>query len=502
MRALLVNPTLQGETFNQHLGITSVASYLNARTDHRAGIIDFAFHRKNWRKYLRKKIDEQCPDVFGITLSSPNFYAVKEVVEELRRYGRPIICGGPGATIMPGETMASLPIDALCRGEGEITMAEYLDSMENDNAKTDIPGLWIRQGDTVIKNPLRPVIRDLNTLPFLDWTLWEDIERMLSTYRILSFIGVRGCPHECTYCSATVLRETLPGFVRECSPRYYVEHIKYQWEKLKDYGMTVAWLWDQVFTANPEWLEEFVNEYIRQRVSDLLPYAVYARADELDEHRVELLKKSGCITVRIGFETGDRYMRYEVYKKPISDESYFKAVQLCRRYQLPITGYFMLGGPGETYSSLKNTYNLVRKLKVDIPTFYVYKPLPKTEAVSKLKEFGGKIDNLWDWKVVDIRFGGMVHTPFLSPRQVERFQWKCILRFIPWIIIKQMLKWRLTYFLRLFQYLSRNIGKGTPFIDLLRNFTYSFHILMASTNPQNLVKTVKDKRNNVQSIAG
>ncbi len=482
MKVLLINPTLQGETFTQHLGLTSLGSYINARTNHRASILDFGFHRKNWQQYLKAKIEKEAPDVFGVTLSTPNRYAAKEIAEELSKYGRPVICGGPGATIMPEETMATMKIDALCRGEGEFTLTEWLDSLERGSDPSQISGLWLRRGQEIIKNSPRPVNPKIDELPFLDWTLWEDIDLMLSTYKILSFLGVRGCPHSCTYCSATTLREILPGFVRECDPKRYVDHIKYQWNVLKDHDFKVAWMWDQVFTTNTTWLEKFTDEYKAQGLAGVLPYAVYARADEIDEKRARLLKESGCIIVRIGFETGDRYMRHVVYEKRISDEAYKEAVRICREYGLSITGYFMLGGPGETRQTLNNTYNLVRSLKVDVPTFYVFKPLPRTRAVEKLQEFGGEVKDLWSTRVVDIRFGGMVYTPYLSPRQVELFQWKCIVSFIPGIVFRQIFRWKFKYFVELVKYISKNLGKGTSLLDLYRNFTYSCHIMMASVN--------------------
>ena len=477
---MLINPTLQGETFSQHLGLTSLASYLNARTPHRSSIIDFAFHRKQWRVYLREKIGREAPDVFGITLSTPNRFAVKTIAEELRQYGRPIVCGGPGATILPEETMKTIPVDLLCRGEGEFTMAEYLDCLEAKGCPDGIAGLWVRKGDTIIKNPPRPVNQAIDDLPYLDWTLWEDIDDMLSAYRILSFQGVRGCPHDCTYCSAVALREALPGFVRECDPERYVRHIEHQWRILGRRGFCVAWMWDQVFTTNSQWLARFAEEYTRSGLAGKLPYSVYARADELDQERAKLLADSGCIVVRIGFETGDHYMRHEIYEKKISDAAYEAAVRLCHQFDMAVTGYFMLGGPGETRASVANSYRLVRRLHLDVPTFYVYKPLPRTKALEKLAAMGGYIDDLWNTRVMDIRFGGMVHTPYLSPRQVERYQWKFIISFIPPVIFRQMLRWRLRYFAELFRYFRRNIGRGTPLLDLCRNFTYYCHIMMAS----------------------
>jgi len=479
MRVLIINPTLAGESFSQHVGITAVASFINARTSHRAELMDFGFHRLRWRDYLDRRVREFQPDAFGVNVASPIVAASRTMIDALRPYGKPIVAGGTHCTILPRQSFEELECDAVCIGEGEFTLAEYLDRLEADEPLDGLAGLWFRRNGEIVENPPRPVTPDIDDLPDDDWTLWEDIDLHLEAYGMISFYGTRGCPHECSYCTSTTLRQVLPGNFRLCDPELYVARIARAWERFGPRGMKIAWLWDQVFTRDTDWLRRFHDEYRRRGLHRCLPYSVYVRGDELDEERARLLADSGGVFIRVGFESGDDWMRCEVYRKRISRDSYRETVRLAHKYGISVTGYFILGGPGETWRSMRNTYRLAAELKVDIPTFYVYKPLPRTAAVRKLKELGGSFTDAWKRKVLDIRFGGMVYTPHLSPRQVEFFQMVCALRFLPGVLWNQMLKLGLRYFPRFFRFARRARRHGIGLMDSYRHFTYTAAIGLA-----------------------
>lgn len=480
MRIMLINPTLQGEILAQHLGLTSAASYLNARTRHRATIVDFAFHRRRWREYLAKRVAQDRPDAVGITVSTPNLYAARLIAREVvDRYHLPLICGGTHCTLLPQQAIADLPADAVCVGEGEFTIAEFLDRLEEKRDLDGVRGLVFRRNSTVIFNRPRPVNDRIDDLPPLDWELWEDIDRHLRLYGLLSFYGTRGCPHSCAYCSSAALREALPGNYRLCDPVRYVSHVQYQWEKYRNRGLKIAWFWDQVFTEDLDWLRDFSREYRRLGLHRELPYAIYARADSLDEERCRLLHETGCGIVRIGFEAGDDFIRNQVYEKSITRADMEQAVKTCHRYGLLVTGYWILGGPGESVDTMRATLELARRLKIDVPVFYVYKPLPRTRATAKLLEWGGQISDAWQKRVLDIRFGAMVTTPKLSPKVVERFQTRCILSLIPPMVLRQMARNGLPWFGRLLTYSAYSLRQGVGPLDTLRNYLYYTTVLEA-----------------------
>lgn len=479
MRCLLINPTLDGETLTQHLGVTSIASFINHLGNHRCDILDFGFRRKNWKDYLRVKLDQKY-DVVGITIATPNLISAKHIVEAIRenssREPMRIITGGPHCSIMPEQVFQELDINALVIGEGEHALQEYLDALSSNRNLNTIQGLWYKDGSQVVKNSVRSANPHLESLPRLNWDLWEDIDKQLKIFGLLSFYGVRGCPHKCSYCSSETLCKQIPGNFRYIDPEVYVEQIKETWYQFRNRGMEVAWLWDQVFTYNQEWFEGFIRNYQKAGLHSQLPFSIYARADELNQKTAQILSKNGCINVRIGFESGNDYIRKEIYNKHISKEQIFQAVDICHKNGIGITGYFILGGPGDNYETMNDTYELVKKIKIDVPTFYVYKPLPGTRAVKLLEEMGGTVKDLWKHRVVDIRFGGMVSTPYLKPEQVERYQYRCILRFIPFLILKQVKFWNLNYLPLLLKYIRETREYKLPLIDVYRNFTYKMQV--------------------------
>jgi radical SAM superfamily enzyme YgiQ (UPF0313 family) len=131
MKISLVNPNLSGDVSILDIGLTYLATYINARTQHRADIIDFTFHAKGWQSHLKNKIEKYQPDVIGITCTWLYLYYVKAMAKEIKeKFGISVICGGYQATLDPEEIMGIPQVDAVCIGDGEFVLAEYLDALQ------------------------------------------------------------------------------------------------------------------------------------------------------------------------------------------------------------------------------------------------------------------------------------------------------------------------------------------------------------------------------------
>jgi len=344
--------------------------------------------------------------------------------------------------------------DAVCIGDGEFALTEYLDALEGSRSVEGIRGIWAKVDGHIIRNEKRPLIQDIDSLPIQNYDLWDDLDEYIYFMELLYFIGTRGCPFNCTYCSELPMKLAVPGpHFRPRAPRAYAQEMKYQWDKYRQRGMRLAHTFDPVFTLNRKWLEDFCDEYVKLGLAGRLPYSVFTRADTIDEEKVALLADSGCKVIRLGIEAGNERIRNEVYEKHISDDQIRQAVSLCKRYGLTITAYNMLGGPLETKATLMDTYRINKELDVHRPVFFIYRPLPKTKGAEKILESGGIIDTEKMSTIDSLHFGSVVRTGDLTPRYVERFQRKMFLYFISKRILRLILKQKHRFFLNLIRYM-------------------------------------------------
>ena len=465
MKVSFINPNLSGDVSILDMGVTTLATYLNERTDHSAEIIDFTFRRHAWQDVLREKVDAFQPDVVGITATSLYMGYIRRIARAVKsEFGLPIVLGGYHASLCPDECMQEPWCDAACVGDGEYAFPEYLDALGGGSSFEGIDGIWARANGDVIQNPPRPLVQDLDSLPLQDYDLWDDLDKYFYYMELLYFIGTRGCPFNCTYCSSLPMKEAIPGkHFRRRDPRAFAQEIAYQWDKYRDRGLRIAHTFDPVFTFSRKWLEEFADEYIGLGMATRLPYSCFTRADTIDAEKVRLLKQSNCAVIRIGVEAGSERVRNDVYEKNISTEQIRSAMALCKEAGLTITAYNMLGGPTETRDTLMETFRLNRELDVQRPVFFIYRPLPKTKSREQLEAGAGAIDCDRFDQIDSLHFRGCVRTGDLSPNDVERFQARCFLYFIGRRILKLIWKQKHRFFINLVRYMWQARRDGVDF---------------------------------------
>jgi len=474
MRILFVTPSTGGEYFTINLGLVSIATYLVKRTRHQARILDFAFCRNTWRERLRREMFRFKPDVIGITLLSTHGFSAQEIIREVHKIDPSVkvIGGGHHATIAQRDVFDELELDAICIGDGEYVTEEYLDRLEAGMSFEGLKGVWFRDGDTVVENPIRPAIKNLAELPAPDWKFWCDFDKHLETFQMFPFIGQRNCPHGCTYCSATIVRKRVGVGMRFLDPVVYARQVREAWERWRGPYLKIAWMWDPVFTINRTWMRKFLEEFERLDLVGKLPYSIYSRIDELDEEKARLLHETGCVKVRTGIESGDEFIRNKIYEKDLTDEQIDYAIDLCWKYNLSLTTYFCVGGPGDTRKSLRKTKQLAHRIKAETTVFHVWKPLPGTKAVDKLKELGGKMSNRWDKEVVDITRISFITTPYIGPWTIGWFQTRVLTGVTLRKVFSQLWYQKHRFVINFLKYLALCHRNRFKLFDTLKNFAY------------------------------
>ncbi|MBD3204147.1 radical SAM protein [Candidatus Woesearchaeota archaeon] len=468
MKILFINPILGGDYSALDIAITSLATFLNQKTRHKASILDFTFHRKRWKKHLHNWINKHNPDIIGMSSNTLYMQYIVKIAKEIKKnYDLPIILGGYHASQYPEKTLNIPEIDAVCIGDGEYALTEFLDKLEQDKSPKGINSIWCRHNGKIIRNKRGCFIQDIDELPVPDWDLWQDLDKYFYYLGMIYVIGTRGCIYRCSYCDAHGIANSVDGrYYRIRDPKAYAKEISYHYEKYKNRNLRLVQMFDQIPTIDFNWLSEFCSEYKNLGLTKKIKYSMFSRIDHLDEKKLKILGESGCALLRVGIESGDTYIRKKIYKKEISNQKIRKIFRLARKYGIGFTAFYIIGGPGESRKTINRTINFSRELAAERSAFFVYKPFTK-EGVSQILKHGGKIDEE-RWKQADnITYKAVVKLKNLSPKQIEFLQKKAYFFTFGKRLFKMVLKQNLYYFIHLFKYLHKGWKDGLDFAYLL-----------------------------------
>ncbi|MDD5667574.1 MAG: cobalamin-dependent protein, partial [Actinomycetota bacterium] len=192
-----------------YLGIGYLSAFLK-REGHRTSLIHMV--RPLDRDALMARVSEESPDLLAVSSTTHMFPHVRKWLEwikdDLDIY---TICGGAHPTIDPLGALEGAPLDAICLGEGEEALAELCAALEEGRDPSGIPSLWVREGDEIKRNQVRPLVEDLDTLPLPDREIFDPDDFCEQQHERGTLMASRGCPYSCTYCSNHVQRSIYPN---------------------------------------------------------------------------------------------------------------------------------------------------------------------------------------------------------------------------------------------------------------------------------------------------
>ena len=293
------------------------------------------------------------------------------------------VFGGAHPTVCP-EIIKLDSVDIVCVGEGEYALLELANGLQEERDISRIPNLWVKEDDSITRNEIRPLIADLESLPWPDWSLYYKY-RFLREKGYKTFIGSRGCPFRCTFCTDPYFQSIYRGkgqYLRMRDPGSFAAEIKEQKEILNFKTLTFD---DEVFVWNKEWLSEFLEHY-RREVN--LPFFCGVRADTLTETAVRDLRNSGCYGMSFGIESGSEFIRNDIGRKGITNEQIVRAARWVKENGIILRTTNMFCMPEETPGRAWETVQLNISCRVDHPFAYVYQPLPKTGMYEYARDHG------------------------------------------------------------------------------------------------------------------
>ena len=363
----------------EYVGVMGLSAYVKSK-GHECDILIESEEGKDFYD----KVKDFNADVIAFSTMTGFHTHYLEMADKVKKIlDVPIIFGGPHPTFFP-EMIEHHSVDAICRGEGEEALVEYLEAAQNGGDFSKIENLWIKQDGKVIKNEIRCGQNDLNQYPATDRELYYKY-KYLREYPTKPFITGRGCPYLCSFCFNRDFNRMYEGkmkMLRRISPEKVIVEVLDCKEK---YPLNRIFFNDDIFIMDKNWLREF-SELYRKQVN--IPYACNVRANTVTEEKVQLLKESNCYLVMWGIESGNDTRRREILHKNISNDQIRKAAELFRRYKIKMKSFNIMGSPGETLDEAVQTIKLNAEVKIDYPWCSILQPYPRTEIAKIAQEKG------------------------------------------------------------------------------------------------------------------
>jgi radical SAM superfamily enzyme YgiQ (UPF0313 family) len=410
MRVLLINPFYPiSETPSPPLGLSYLAGALSD-AGLEVKVLDLVVFPYS-RAMLQTIIDAFKPQIAGLTAVTMTFDHAMEVINDIKGINPDIltVMGGPHISFCARETLSDYPdLDVAVIGEGERTVVELCRAADNGGTLENVSGIAYRRGTDIYYTSQRGPIENLDELPLPVRGLLP-----LGRYRALnmpiSITTSRGCPFKCIFC---VGRKMVGARVRYRSPVKVVDELQYL-DTLNFPQINIA---DDLFTANKNHCLGVCNEIIKRGLK--LTWTSFARVDTVSDDVLSKMKAAGCTAVSFGIESANPQI-LKTIKKGITLDQVEEAVGMCQRAGITPFASFILGLPGETPATIKETMDFGERLKHKGLAFgfHLLAPFPGTEIREKCDQYGIQILTN-DWSQYHAN-RAIVETPEVQRRMLD-----------------------------------------------------------------------------------
>lgn len=404
-------------------------------------VVDCNAERMGWPEFT-KLLDKYQPKYYLTQMTAPTLENDLYGCFLAHARGAKTIAFGTHITPIPVETMRPYPsLDIALVGEPDLTIRDLLDHLEgriderspeikamfdkhdpmykpsfNEDGSVNMHGIkgiaWRKDGQIILNFP-RPFVADLDQMPIPMHELLP-----LQTYRMplikgpFTFIVTsRGCPAGCTYCIKHVSYQYA---TRLRSPKLIMEELWY----LKKLGIHNIHMYADLFTVNRDQVVELCKMIIEENIG--IKWTCNSRVDFVDEEMLALMGKAGCRLISWGIESGNEQILKHARKGAYPDKAE-RALRWAKQAGIMNWGYFIIGLPGETEETIRQTIDFAKKLPLDIALFHVAAPYPGTPFFFEV------VENKWfrpgtRWEQVDMDKGTVLDYPNISAERLLYWQ--------------------------------------------------------------------------------
>jgi radical SAM superfamily enzyme YgiQ (UPF0313 family) len=370
MRFLLINPFCPiSEGPTPPLGVAFLAAALE-RAGIEVRVLDLVVSPYS-KERLSAILDEFQPEIVGSTSVTMTFVDAVAVIADVKSINPSIltVMGGPHVSFCAEKTLKKYPVlDLIAIGEGEETIVDLVREAENSKDWSNVKGLAFRKGDSVIFTPDRELL-DMDSLPLPARHLIP-IGRYRSLNTAISMTTSRGCPGRCIFC---IGRKMVGGKVRYRDIQHVVDELAY----LGTLGFPQINIADDLFTAKKSRCMAICDEIIKRGLK--INWTSFARVDTVSLELLQKMKDAGCTTISFGVESANTEI-LKLVKKGITTDKVIKAIKLCIEVGIDPHASFILGLPGETQESLRETQDFGEILHQNGGSygFHLLAPFPGT----------------------------------------------------------------------------------------------------------------------------
>ncbi len=389
--------------------------------DYKIEIVDAIATRMGWAEF-EELLSKKRPRYYLTQVTAPTLTNDMFGVFLAKSYGAKTIAFGTHVTPNTINTLNAYPaLDFILRGEPELTLRELVDALDSkieqnekmaslmqkaDPGRIPISAEKVAQGDlSSIKglawrlageiklNPDRPFIPNLDELPLpMHHLLPLDTYRMPLIKGPYAFVvPSRGCPAGCKFCIKHV---SYNYSVRVRSP----ENVMAELWSLKKLGIDNVMMYADLFTVNREHVIGICQAMIEEKIN--MKWMCNSRVDYVDQEMLSLMGQAGCHMISWGIESGSKEILKRA-RKGIYPEKSEQALRWAKTAGIKNFGYFIIGLPGETEETIKQTIAFSKTLPLNVAIFHIAAPYPGTPF------FYDVIKNGWfrpgvNWEEIDM----------------------------------------------------------------------------------------------------
>jgi len=291
------------------------------------------------------------PDVVAMSVLTNTYRWCVDIAGRVREQtGAKVIFGGVHPSAVPEVVIEESCVDAVCVGEGDRAFPEYLRALATDTLADAIPNLWWKRDDgSVVKGAQAGFEQDLDSLPFLDKTLYEDEINIRDLY--MTITG-RGCPYRCTFCfnnfwAKLPQRSGIKGgrYVRQRSVDNVIGELA---AAKRRYGIRFIDFEDDVFTVDKKWIQQFLDRYKREIK---VPWMCLTHPKYVDEDIVRWMKEAGCTWVQVGIQSVDEHYKHKTMKRYEKSGDVADTIDWFMKAGIGVKGDHIFGSTGESVAA-------------------------------------------------------------------------------------------------------------------------------------------------------
>jgi len=350
----------------------------------------------NWNNIgyqeLCSRIEKYSPDAIGFSATICLGYAYVKKASQIIRQRFPdlkILVGG-GLTSAAGVLLTNTDVDIAVIGEGEITIKELAERIENKWNYDDVKGIAYKKGDRVLQSPRRLPVANIDHLGYPAFDLvpmgkyLKNIHAILKAFpsyrkwdkrffephyntRMFRVPTARGCISKCSFCY-----RHMKG-IRHFSLDYLFDYIEFIMDK---YNTNQFSFGDECFSSSKKWTLKFIKS-LKKRKLNIMFQIIGMRVDTVDKEILHELKESGCWMIEYGFESGSQKM-LNVMDKGVSVNDNINVAQWTKEAGIYTSPAFVIGMPGETAETINETIEFLKKIKYDYFQYTYAFPVPGT----------------------------------------------------------------------------------------------------------------------------